>query len=60
LEEKNLAGKEMACKIRDLELKLIEYRQITVEPLVKEPVEDYRDPKADPAKWGDKFSPGWC
>lgn len=58
-EKFNLA-KHMEHKVRELALELDEYKKFTVEPLVKEPIEDYRDPKSDPALWGDKFSPGWC
>ena len=58
-ERENLAG-EMIEKLRELESLLEEYKKVTVDPQVKEPVQDYRDPKGDPALWGDKFSPGWC
>ena len=39
---------------------MLSYKKISVEPLVKEPTEKYRDPKANPQNWGDKWSPGWC
>ena len=58
-ERENLAG-EMIEKLRELESLLEGYKEVTVDPQVKEPVQDYRDPKGDPALWGDKFSPGWC
>lgn len=50
----------MPCLIRDLQYKLDDFRKITVEPQIKEPLERYSDPRADPKKWGDTFSPGWC
>jgi hypothetical protein len=59
LERNNLAA-QMPCLIRDLQYKLDDFRKITVEPQIKEPLERYSDPRADPKKWGDTFSPGWC
>jgi len=58
-ERNNLAGK-MPCQVRDLEKKLEEYRMITVEPQLKEPLELNSDPKGDPRNNGNKFWPGWC
>lgn len=59
IEKNNLAASRIEL-IRELEIELAKFKAITVEPQVKEPTENYRDPKADPALWGDKFSPGWC
>ena len=59
LEKTNLA-KLNACKVRDLELKLDEYKTFSAKPLVKEPTDQYRNTNANPQKWGDKWSPGWC
>ena len=58
--EMNNIAKTNPCKVRELEMQLDEYKKISVEPLVKEPTEKYRDTKANPQNWGDKWSPGWC
>jgi hypothetical protein len=51
---------QFPCKLFELEIKLNEYRKITVEPLVKEPTTEQFDPKGFPYNFGDKWSPGWC
>lgn len=56
-EEVNLAEK-FPCKVRDLEVKINKYKDESVEPLVSKP--PFFDPKSDPGKFGDKWSPGWC
>lgn len=57
LEALNLAGR-LPCRVRDLERKIGEYRRRTVQPVITEP--PFFDPKSNPAKFGDKWSPGWC
>ena len=48
------------CRIRDLEKELNRYKESVVEPLLKEPIEDNGNKRADPDLFGDKWAPGWC
>lgn len=44
--------------VRQLEVKLDEYRKNSVPPLYT-PGMTY-DPNSNPKNWGDKYYPGWC
>lgn len=56
LEHDNKA-EEMPCKVKELEIKLEAYRNNTVPPFL---FYNNFDPKSNPAKFGDTWSPGWC
>jgi hypothetical protein len=59
LEQNNLANSK-PCKVKELIKNLEEYKKVSVEPLVKEPTDKFRNEKANPQNWGDKWAPGWC
>jgi hypothetical protein len=56
--EKNNLARLFPCKIRDMELQIEEYKRNSVPPFVTEP--PFYDPKSNPARFGDKWLPGWC
>lgn len=58
-ETTNLAS-HLPCHVRDLEQKLEEYKTIAVEPQLKEPLQDYNDPRGNPINTNNQFWPGWC
>jgi hypothetical protein len=58
-EKTNLAS-HLPCYVRDLERKLEEYKTIAVEPQLKEPLQDYNDPRGNPINTNNQFWPGWC
>lgn len=57
LEKNNLAQK-YPDMVNQLETKLEEYKKASAFP--QNPPTLFPDNNADPAKWGDKWSPGWC
>ena len=57
LEKENLAGK-LPCLVRDLESKINGYKKKSMTPVITKP--PFFDPKSNPAKFGDKWLPGWC
>lgn len=56
-ETTNLASSD-PCKVKELELKLEEYKKNTVPPLVTNP--PFFDSGSDPANFNDSWMPGWC
>ena len=56
--EKNNLAFKYPCKLKELELKLEEYKHDSVVPLISKPSNFVSE--SNPSKFGDKWSPGWC
>ncbi len=56
--ERNNLALKFPCKLKELELEIENYKLKSVPPLVKNPFQF--SVNSDPAKFGDKWQPGWC